>query len=166
MGTLYQVAPSFAVRSVVDAAPRRLPHDNGQGHSSLFVVRSGSSGRVPLRRGWIHDREKYLAAMTFAHQMRDHQGRCQPHLLRLRMLARGDADTARPGQVTAEVQDATNAIISEAEAAGRALLGTTADERRQSEASLTGLSLAVWAIAVDTGPALMSTVRFGTMMSE
>jgi len=60
--------------------------------------------------------------MTFADRMRDHQGRCQPHLLRLRILARGEAGTACPSQVTAEVRDATNAIIAEAEAAGRASL--------------------------------------------
>ena len=72
--------------------------------------------------------------MTFADRMRDHQGRCQPHLLRLRMLAPGEAGAAHPSQVTAEVRDATNAIIAEAQAAGRASLAATAGDRRRSEA--------------------------------
>lgn len=65
--------------------------------------------------------------MTFADQVADHQRRCQPHLLRLRILAGGEAGAALPRQVTAEVRDATNAIIAEAEAAGRAALTAMAD---------------------------------------
>jgi hypothetical protein len=72
--------------------------------------------------------------MTFTDRMRDHQRRCQPHLLRLRILARGEASPACPSQVTAEVRDATNAVIAEAEAAGRASLAAIAGDRRQSEA--------------------------------
>jgi hypothetical protein len=72
--------------------------------------------------------------MTFADQICDHQRRCRPHLLRLRGLARGEAGTALPRQVTAEVRDATNAIIAEAEAAGRAALAAMAGSRRQPEA--------------------------------
>jgi hypothetical protein len=75
-----------------------------------------------------------LAAISFTDRMRDHQRRCQPHLLRLRILACREAGTTPPGQVTAEVCDATNAIIAEAEAAGRASLAATAGGRRQAEA--------------------------------
>ncbi len=78
--------------------------------------------------------------MTFTDRMRDqrgqiqeHQGRCQPHLVRLRMLARGEAGTVLPRQVTAEVRKATNAVIAEAEAASRAALAGEADSRRQLE---------------------------------
>jgi hypothetical protein len=71
--------------------------------------------------------------MTFSDQMRDHQGLCQPHLLKLRMLSRGEAGAALPRQTMAEVRDATNAVIAEAEAAGRGALDATAGDRRQSE---------------------------------
>jgi hypothetical protein len=60
--------------------------------------------------------------MTFADQIRDHQSRCKPQLLKLRMLARREADTALSRQV-AEIRDATNAVIAEAEAMSSAVLG-------------------------------------------
>ena len=72
--------------------------------------------------------------MTFTDEMRDHQRRCQPHLLRLRMLAGDGVGPAVLRQVTAEVREATNAIIAEAEAASRAALAAMASDRRQSEA--------------------------------
>lgn len=72
--------------------------------------------------------------MAVADHARDHQGRCQPHLLRLRILARGEADTGTPLRVTAEVRDATNVIIAEAEAAGRAAIAATDGGRQRSEA--------------------------------
>lgn len=65
--------------------------------------------------------------MTFADQIRDHQSRCHKHLLRLRLAARGEAGTTVPGQIAAEVRDATNAILVEAETAVRAALATAAD---------------------------------------
>lgn len=71
--------------------------------------------------------------MTVADQMREHQGRCQPHLLRLRMLARCEAGTALPWRVAAEVREATSAVIAEAEAASRAALAAMAGTRRQAE---------------------------------
>jgi hypothetical protein len=63
--------------------------------------------------------------MTFANQTRDHQARCRPHLLRLRLVARGEASTTSSSQVAAEVRDATNAILAEAEAAIRTALAAT-----------------------------------------
>lgn len=71
--------------------------------------------------------------MTVADQMRDHEERCQPHLLRLGVLVRDGADPAFPGQLAAEVRGVTNAVIAEAEAAGQAALAATAGGRRQSE---------------------------------
>jgi hypothetical protein len=50
------------------------------------------------------------------------------------MLARGEADAALPRQISAEVRDATNAIIAELEAASRAALAAMVGGRRQSEA--------------------------------
>lgn len=55
--------------------------------------------------------------MTPTDENHDHQVRCQPHLLRLRMVARGDFEVALPLQVVAE---AVGAILAEAETAARA----------------------------------------------
>jgi hypothetical protein len=55
-----------------------------------------------------------------ADQGRDHWARCQPHLIRLRMLARGEAGMSLPLQIAAEVADATGAILAEAQAADHA----------------------------------------------
>jgi hypothetical protein len=49
--------------------------------------------------------------VTFANQIRHHQSRCHPHLLRLRLVARGEASSMAPGQIVAEVRDATNKIL-------------------------------------------------------
>jgi hypothetical protein len=57
--------------------------------------------------------------MTVADQTEDHQARCLPHLVRLRMLALTEADAPLPWLAAAEVIRATEAILSEAEAAGR-----------------------------------------------
>ncbi len=57
--------------------------------------------------------------MTVADRIEDHQARCLPHVLRLRMLARDEAETLGPWRAAAEVVKATGAILAEAEAAGR-----------------------------------------------
>ncbi len=72
--------------------------------------------------------------MTFDDQARDHARRCQPHLARLRMLTRGEAGTPLPPRIAAEVREATNAVIAEAEAAGRAALAVLAGTRPLPEA--------------------------------
>jgi hypothetical protein len=69
--------------------------------------------------------------VTFADQIRDHQSRCHPHLLRLQLMARGEAGATVPRQIAAEVRDATDAILAEAEAAVRTALAATADRRRE-----------------------------------
>jgi hypothetical protein len=58
--------------------------------------------------------------MTAAEEIQDHQARCQPDLLALRMLARNGGEPAR---AAAEVGRATSAIMAEARAAGQAVLG-------------------------------------------
>lgn len=45
-------------------------------------------------------------------------------------MASGEADAPLPRQIAAEVRDATNAILAEAEAAVRTVLAATADMRR------------------------------------
>ena len=57
--------------------------------------------------------------MTSADQIEDHQARCQPHVLRLRMIARDEAGTRLPWQLVADITRATEAILAEAAAAGR-----------------------------------------------
>lgn len=57
--------------------------------------------------------------MTIADRIRDHQARCLPHLVTLRMLARDDTEVPVPWLARAEVARATEAILAEAEAAGR-----------------------------------------------
>jgi len=71
--------------------------------------------------------------MTFPDELRDHQGRCQPYVLKLRMLACGEVGAALPRQVTSEIAQATRAIIGEAEAAGRAALDTVTDRGGEPE---------------------------------
>ena len=57
--------------------------------------------------------------MTAAEEIQDHQARCQPDLLALRMLVRNGGE---PTRAAAEVGRATSAIIAEACAASQAAL--------------------------------------------
>ena len=59
--------------------------------------------------------------MTIADKIEGHQARCQPYVLRLRMIARDEAGTALTWQAVSEVMQATGAILAEAEAAGSAV---------------------------------------------
>jgi hypothetical protein len=72
--------------------------------------------------------------MTFADKIRGHQGCCQMHLIRLRMLACAEPGAALPPQAAAQVREATSTVVAEAEAAGRAVLATLAGSRRHSVA--------------------------------
>ena len=56
--------------------------------------------------------------MTTADKIEDHQARCQPYMLRLRMIALAEAGTALTWQAVTEVVQATEAILAEAGAAG------------------------------------------------
>jgi len=57
--------------------------------------------------------------MTIARQTEDHQARCQPYLLTLRMLARDEAGTALACHTVIELIRATEAVLAEAGAAVR-----------------------------------------------
>ena len=57
--------------------------------------------------------------MTIARQTEDHQARCQPYLLTLRMLARDEAGPALGCHAVIELIRATEAVLAEAEAAVR-----------------------------------------------
>jgi hypothetical protein len=96
--------------------------------------------------------------MTSANQTRDHQARCRPHLLRLRLIARGEASTTSPSQVTAEIRDATNAILAEADAAIRTAL--TATDNRLTPATETFL-LARLARLADAADEAVNAARDG-----
>jgi hypothetical protein len=54
-----------------------------------------------------------------AAEIQEHQARCQPHLVRLRMLATGEAGLILTRRTIVDIAQATNAILAEAEAAGR-----------------------------------------------
>jgi hypothetical protein len=56
--------------------------------------------------------------MTIADKIEGHQARCQPYVLRLRMIAHDEAGAALSWQAVTEVMAATGAILAEAEAAG------------------------------------------------
>jgi len=66
--------------------------------------------------------------MTADDEIRDHQARCQPHLLTLQMLARGEGGSAL---AAAEVGQVTGAIIAEAAAASRAALVASGENHRR-----------------------------------
>jgi hypothetical protein len=57
--------------------------------------------------------------MTVADRTEDHQARCVPYLISLRMLARDEAEAPLAWVAAAEVIQATGAILAEVEASGR-----------------------------------------------
>ena len=61
--------------------------------------------------------------MDVTGQLEDHQARCLPHLLTLRMLARDTPEAPLPWLTVAEVTRATETILAEVEAAVRAVTG-------------------------------------------
>ena len=56
--------------------------------------------------------------MTITDKIEDHQARCQPYMLRLRMIARDDPGTVLTWQAVTEIVQATTAILAEAKASG------------------------------------------------
>lgn len=60
--------------------------------------------------------------MSTADPIQEHQARCLAPLISLRMLAQGEAGAPLPRWVVAEVAQATNTVLAEVEAAGRAVL--------------------------------------------
>jgi hypothetical protein len=63
--------------------------------------------------------------MTVTDRAEDHQARCLPYLLTLRMLARGEIEAPGPWLAMAEVAQATDAILAEVELAGREVRAVT-----------------------------------------
>jgi hypothetical protein len=61
--------------------------------------------------------------MNVTDQLEDHQARCLPHLLTLRMLVRFTPEAPLPWLAVAEVTQATKAILAEVEAAILAVTG-------------------------------------------
>ena len=59
--------------------------------------------------------------MDVTDQLEDHQARCFPHLLALRMLARYTPEASLPWLAVDEVTRATGAILAEVDAAVRAV---------------------------------------------
>jgi hypothetical protein len=66
-------------------------------------------------------------AMTFADLLVGYRSSCETALLRLRRLAAGEADAIPPSRAATEVREATNAVIAEADAAGRAAHAASSD---------------------------------------
>jgi hypothetical protein len=60
--------------------------------------------------------------MSTADPIQEHQARCLAPLISLRMLAEGEAGVPLPRWVVVEVAQATNTVLAEVEAAGRAVL--------------------------------------------
>src|SRR5271169_5936557 len=60
--------------------------------------------------------------MSTADPIQEHQARCLAPLISLRMLAQGEAGAPLPRWAVVEVAQATNTVLAEIEAAGRAML--------------------------------------------
>lgn len=64
-------------------------------------------------------------SMTLADLLAGYRTSCETRLLRLRMLAAGEADAMPPSRVATQVREMTNAVIAEADAAARAALAAS-----------------------------------------
>jgi hypothetical protein len=71
--------------------------------------------------------------MTFADEIDSHRSRCRPHLLQLHVLARTPDGAALSRHIAAEVRDATNAIIAEAEAMSRTAIQACGERDPRAE---------------------------------
>jgi hypothetical protein len=71
--------------------------------------------------------------MTLADRIDGYRTRCEPGLLRLQVLAGGEAGVAIPRCAATEVRIATNEVIAGAEAASRAALAATTGARGELE---------------------------------
>jgi len=67
--------------------------------------------------------------MTVDGTLEDHRVRCQPYLLTLRMIARGDPGLLLTQLTVAEVTQATEMVLAEAEAAGGDVQAAGGDAR-------------------------------------
>jgi hypothetical protein len=71
--------------------------------------------------------------VTFADEIDRHESRCRQHLLQLRALALCSDYAALSYEVAAEVRDATNAILAEAEVMSRAAIRAGGERDSQAE---------------------------------
>jgi hypothetical protein len=69
-------------------------------------------------------------------QLNDYQSQCRQQLLRLRILAGSQDGTALSWEFTAEVRDATNAVIAEVEAMSRTAIRASEQREPQAETFL------------------------------
>jgi hypothetical protein len=69
-------------------------------------------------------------------QLNDYQSQCRQQLLRLRILAGSQEATALSWEFTAEVRDATNAVIAEVEAMSRTAIRASGQLNPQNETFL------------------------------
>jgi hypothetical protein len=67
--------------------------------------------------------------------IRAHHVRCEPHLARLQMIARYDADQPLPPGLPERVAEATSAVLAEAHAAGRVSVTEVANGQRRAVAA-------------------------------
>ena len=95
--------------------------------------------------GWDRSYPEGPIAMNAAdstHDHEDHQARCLPHLLSLRMLAQGEV-APLPWLAADEIARATQAILAEAVAAGGEAAGREAADRAARGGPGLGIFLAV-----------------------
>jgi hypothetical protein len=78
--------------------------------------------------------------VDLADEIQDYRARCQPQLLKLRMVVRGEAGTPDPLQIVAQIAEATGAILAGAEAADHA---ARAAARVNRASSMTGMLVRV-----------------------
>jgi len=83
-----------------------------------------------------------MNATDSTHDHEDHQARCLPHLLSLRMLAQGEV-APLPWLAADEIARATQAILAEAVAAGGEAAGREAADRAARGGPGLGIFLAV-----------------------
>ena len=76
--------------------------------------------------------------MTVDGTLEDHRVRCQPYLLRLRMIARDDPGLLLTQLTVAEVTQATEMVLAEAEAAGGDVRAAAGDVRAAAGVSGSG----------------------------
>jgi hypothetical protein len=98
--------------------------------------------------------------MTVADQIEDHQARCEPYLLRLRMIARDETAGVPAWQSVSAIVEATAAILAEAEAAGSEITGLDAAGSGRGAGAFLSVRLSRLAAAADDAIAAAWTGNF------
>ena len=97
-------------------------------------VPAGISGDPPEPQHHLGPDPPGSAATTAADRTRGYYARCMPLLARLRLLARQDAGAPLPPGAAGEVGHAARVIVTEADAAGHAVVAAVAESDRNSAA--------------------------------